>query len=215
MDRRPPTGGPIDRPARSRDHHGPSQGHRHRRRECRRDHSPADRGSGDRGRRPHRHRRGTPAGKGPRSRGGGPGRWSRRADHRHQRLRGHGRLGHRRRHERSRAPAGHEPGRPAGEERGDRPIGRHRSRGGITARDPHHRHEPARRDVSRRDAGLRLPARAGPGHGRRARLGTVPDVHRAGARCQRVRHPRVRTRWPWRHDGAAAALLDRGRHPAA
>ena len=41
-------------------------------------------------------------------------------DHRHQRLRRHGRVGHHRGHLRPRAPAGHEPRRPAGQERGHR-----------------------------------------------------------------------------------------------
>ena len=49
--------------------------------------------------------------------------------------------------------------------------------------------------------------------GRRARLGPLPHLHRDGAgRLGRGRH-RLRARRPRRHDGAAAALLDRRRHP--
>ena len=39
----------------------------------------------------------------------------------------------------------------------------------LARRDPDRRHEPARRDVPRRAHGVGVPARAGPGHGRRAR----------------------------------------------
>ena len=80
------------------------------------------------------------------------------------------------------AQAGHEPRRPAAEERGDR---RRRSSGAgraaLAGRDPDRRHQPARRDVPRGAEGLRLPARARHRHGRRARLGALPHVHRQGA----------------------------------
>ena len=59
----------------------------------------------------------------------------------------------------------------------------------LARRDPHHRHQPARRDVPRRDGGVRLPARARAGHGRRARQRPLPDVHRPGARASASRTP--------------------------
>ena len=74
--------------------------------------------------------------------------------------------------------------------------------------------QPARRDVPGRLSAERLPARARRRHGRRARLGAHAHVHRDGAGRFGGEHPRVRARWPRRHDGAAAALLDRRRHPA-
>ena len=40
------------------------------------------------------------------------------------------------------------------------------------------------------------------------------DVHRDGTGRLGREHPRLRARRPRRHDGAAAAVLDRGRHPA-
>ena len=88
---------------------------------------------------------------------------------------------------------------------------RRRGRGPFARRDPHHRHQPARRDVPRRARRERLPAAARHRHGRRARLGPLPHVHRRGARRLRHEHPRLRPRRPRRHDGAAAALLDRRR----
>ena len=90
---------------------------------------------------------------------------------------------HRRGHVGPGPPAGHEPRRPPGEEPGivRSVIGRPRS---IARRDPDHRHQPARRDVPRRPDPS-LPARARDRHGRRARLGALPDVHRPGARRQR------------------------------
>ena len=72
----------------------------------------------------------------------------------------------------------------------------------LAERDPDRRHQPARRDVPRRDARLGLPARARPRHGRRPRLRALPDVHRAGARRVRRGHARLRARRPRRHDGA-------------
>ncbi len=59
----------------------------------------------------------------------------------------------------------------------------------LARRDPHRRHQPARRDVPRRPDGVGLPARARARHGRRARLGAVPDVHRPGARASASRTP--------------------------
>ena len=73
--------------------------------------------AGPRRRGPRRHRRGPAAGQGPRPRRGGARGRPRRAGHRHQRLRGHGRLGRHRRDLRPRPPARHEPRRPAREER--------------------------------------------------------------------------------------------------
>ena len=63
-----------------------------------------------------------------------------------------------------------------------------------------------------------LPARARPGHGRRARFGPLPDVHRAGAGRVGRGHPRLRAGRSRRHDGPAVALLDgrrRADHGAA
>ena len=59
----------------------------------------------------------------------------------------------------------------------------------LPERGPDHRHEPARRDVPRRDAGLGLPARARPRHGRRPRLRAVPDVHRRRSSASPSRTP--------------------------
>ena len=58
----------------------------------------------------------------------------------------------------------------------------------------------------------RVSARARHRHGRRARLGADAHVHRHGAEGLGGERPRVRARRPRRHDGAAAALLDRRRH---
>ena len=74
---------------------------------------------------------GLPQGKGARPRRGGAGRRTRRPDHRHERLRGHRRLGHRRRDVRPGPPARHEPRRPAGEERGHREGRRGAGRAGT------------------------------------------------------------------------------------
>ena len=59
---------------------------------------------------------------------------------------------------------------------------------------------------------VEVPARARHRHGRRARLGAHARVHRQGAERVGRERPRVRARRPRRHDGAAAALLDGGRH---
>ena len=67
--------------------------------------------------------------------------------------------------------------------------------------------------VPRGPAGVGLPARAGARDGRRPRLGSVPDLHRRGARRQRRGHARVRPRRARRHDGPAVALLDGRRRP--
>ena len=88
-----------------------------------------------------------------------------------------------------RPPAGHEPRRPAGQERRDRPVRRRAGRAALAGRDPDHRHQPARRDVPRRAAGVRLPARARDRHGRRPRLGALPDVHRRRSSASRSRTP--------------------------
>ncbi len=60
---------------------------------------------------------------------------------------------------------------------------------------------------------VEVPARAGHRHGRRARLGADARVHRQGAERLGRERARLRARRPRRHDGAAAALFDRGRHP--
>ena len=58
-----------------------------------------------------------------------------------------------------------------------------------------------------------FPPRARHRHGRRARLGALPHVHRRRSSASAVtKHPRLRARRPRRHDGAAAALLDGRRH---
>ena len=67
--------------------------------------------------------------------------------------------------------------RRRGEERGRR----------VARRDHHRRHQPARRHVPRREGGLGLPARAGHRHGRRPRLGALPDVHRRWSSASRSR----------------------------
>ena len=162
-------------------------------------------------RRADRYRRGPAAGQGARSRRGRARRGPRHEGHRHERLRRHCRLRHHRRHLRPRPPAGHEPRRPAGQERRHRPQRRPAGRRALARRDLHHRHQPARRDVPRRARGQRVHAAARHRHGRRPRHGPLPHVHRAGAGRQRQQHPRVRPRRPRRHDGAAAALLDRRR----
>ena len=109
------------------------------------------------------------------------------ADPRHQRLRRHGGLGHHRRDLRHPAEAGHEPRRPDRDQRRDRRRRREERGRRVARRDHHRRHEPARRHVPRRQGRLGLPARARPGHGRRARLGAVPDVHRRWSSASRSR----------------------------
>ena len=119
----------------------------------------------------------------------------------------------RRRHHVGRAAqAGHEPRRPA-----DRQLQDHAGRDGRDRQalaELHHRagRQPARRDVAGRVSPEQVPARARDRHGRRARFGAHAHVHRHGA--ERVGRKRVvvRARRPRRHDGAAAALLDGGRH---
>ena len=61
----------------------------------------------------------------------------------------------------------------------------------------------------------RVPARARDRHGRRARLGAHARLHRHGAERLGRERARVRARRSRRHDGAAAALLDRRRHSAS
>ncbi len=57
-----------------------------------------------------------------------------------------------------------------------------------------------------------VPARARHRHGRRARLGPHAHVHRPGAEGVGRERPCVRAGRPRRHDGAAAAALDRRGH---
>ena len=141
-------------------------------------------------------------GQGARPGRGGAGGGPRHARQRHERLRRHRRLGRHRGHLRPGPPAGHEPRRPAGQERGHRARGRVAGGGRLAGRDPHRRHQPARRDVPRRARGERLPAGARHRHGRRARLGPLPELHRGGAGRLGHRHPRLRAGRPRRHDGA-------------
>ncbi len=52
-------------------------------------------------------------------------------------------------------------------------------------------------------------------HGRRARQRALPLFPRRGAQGLGRGRQRLRARRPWRHDGAAGALFDGRRHPAA
>ncbi len=92
-------------------------------------------------------------------------------------------------------------------------AGGHRADRQVLA-EHHHRAggEPARRDGAGGLPAEQVPARARHRHGRRARLGAHAHVHRDGAERLGRERPRVRARRPRRHDGAAAALLDRRRH---
>ena len=124
-----------------------------------------------------------------------------------------GRVRRRRHHVRRAAQAGHEPRRPARGQLQDH-AGRHGQRDEVLARRDHHRRgQPARRDGPGGLPPQRPAARARDRHGRRARLGPHARVHRDRAERVGRERPRVRARWPRRHDGAAAALLDGRRHP--
>ena len=59
-----------------------------------------------------------------------------------------------------------------------------------------------------------LPARHGGRHGRRARFGPPPLLHRRRVQGLGRGRDRLRPRRPWRHHGAAHRLHDRRRHPA-
>ena len=130
----------------------------------------------------------------------------------HQRLRRHRRLEHRHHHGRHSAQTGHEPRRSARHQR------RHREKrdrtGGqaVPGGDSHHRQQSAGCHVPRGLRRQRFSQRAGHRHGRRARLGALPGLHRHGAECVGRKHPRLRSGRTRRHHGAAAALFDRGRH---
>ena len=138
----------------------------------------------------------------------------RRADHRHQRLRRHGRLRRHRRDLRPGPPAGHEPRRPAREERRDRQGGRRGSRGRsrpnailIVVTNP----LDAMCHVAMEASGFpreRVLGMAGVLDSARFRTFIADGARRLGRG-----HPRVRPRRPRRHDGPAAALLDGRRHP--
>ncbi len=85
----------------------------------------------------------------------------------------------------------------------------------LPARLRHRRHQPAGCDGRRAAAGLGPAAGQGGRHGRRARQRPLPPLPRRRVQgLGRGRH-RLRARRPRRHHGAAGALLDRRRHPAA
>ena len=88
-----------------------------------------------------------------------------------------------------------------------------RGRAALAELHHHRRLQSARRDVRSGPPRLEVPARARAGHGRRARLRAHARLHRHGAERLRREHARLRPRRPRRHDGPAAALLDRRRHP--
>ena len=127
---------------------------------------------------------------------------------RHQRLRRHGRLGRHRRHLGPRAPAGHEPRRPAGQERGHRPqrrragSGRTRpTRSSIIVTNP----LDAMCHVALEASGFppeRVIGMAGVLDSARFRTFIAVELG-----VSRQQHARLRARRPRRHDGAAAALL--------
>ncbi len=83
----------------------------------------------------------------------------------------------------------------------------------LAERHPDPGHQPARRHGAARVEEVGLPHRARDRHGRRARLGALPHVHRPGAQGLGGERDRVRAGRPRRHHGAAAALLHGGGHP--
>ena len=130
-----------------------------------------------------------------------------------QRLRGHGQLRHRGHHRRHSPQARHEPRRPAAHQLQDH-VRRGAEGGRAVARvDPHHRLQSARRHGAGRLSPGRLQSRARHRHGRRARLGALPHLHRRRAERQRRECDGLRARRPWRHHGPARPLLHRRRHP--
>ena len=109
------------------------------------------------------------------------------------------------------AEAGHEPRRPAGQERGHRPVGRPaggrrirrtRSSSSSPTRSTRCAMSRSRRAASRPSASSAWPACS-------TRPASGPSSRRSWA--SRSPAPRLRARRPRRHDGAAAALLDRRR----
>ena len=136
----------------------------------------------------------------------------------HQRLRGHGRVGRHRGHLRPGAPAGHEPRRPAGQERGHRARVVSQAAAAspdaiiIVVTNP----LDAMCHVALEASGFppeRVIGMAGVLDSARFR-----SFIAAGAGCLGHQHPRLRAGRPRRHDGAAAALLDgrrRAHHGAA
>ena len=133
----------------------------------------------------------------------------------HERLRGHGRLGHRRHHRRVPSPAGDEPDGPPREERRDHARRGRAGGAGLAGRDPHRGLEPARRDDLPGGRGLRLPEGAGHGHGRGAGLGPAAVLHRGGAVGLAERGRGDHARLARGLDGGAAASRDRERHAPA
>ena len=134
---------------------------------------------------------------------------------RHQRLRRY--RGRRRvhRHCRRAAQARHEPRRPARHQPQGDGAGRRRHQEVRAQRLRHRHHQPARRHGVGAAEGLRPAEQQGGRHGRRARLGALPQLPRRRAQgLGRGRHgPRARR--PRRRHGADRPLLDGRRHPAA
>ncbi len=78
-----------------------------------------------------------------------------------------------------------------------------------------HHHQPARRDGVGHARSLRAAGAPGRRHGRSARQRPLPLFPRRGAGRLGRGCQRLCARRPRRHDGAAGALFDRRRHPAA
>ena len=119
------------------------------------------------------------------------------------------------RHRRRAAQARHEPRRSPEHQPQGHGAGRRRHQEVCPRRLRHLHHQPAGRDGVGAAEGLRHAAQEGGRHGRRAGFLALPLL--PGRRIQRLgrgRH-RLRARRPWRHHGAADALLHRRRHSAA
>ena len=135
-------------------------------------------------------------------------------DHRHPRLRRHGRQRGGGDHGRHRPQAGNEPRRFAGDQRQDR---RQRGRAGGQAQPrsrDHRGQQSAGRDGAAGLAGEQVSAAAGVGPGRRARHGPLSHVFVDGAGRQRRGHFGPADGRPWRHDGADCQLHVGRRHSA-
>ena len=129
------------------------------------------------------------------------------------RLEGDGEFGCRRHHRRPPAQAGHEPRRPSEDQLRNRAGGHRAGRQVLAQHASSCGRESARRDVPGRLSAEQVPERPRHRHGRRARLGAHAHLHRDGTERVRRERPCLRARRPRRHDGAAAAVLDRRRHP--
>ena len=127
----------------------------------------------------------------------------------HQRHRRHRRRGRLHRHRRPRAQARHEPRRPARHQRQDHPdvgegIKKHAPNAFVIVIS-----NPLDAMVTLDEARHRLPEAARGRHGRRARLGALPDLPRRGARRLGGERAGAGARRPRRRHGAGRARAAR------